>query len=49
MLAEALAKAVLISGSEAGLAWLDSDSSLAGLLILENGQLLYSRNIEMCL
>lgn len=46
MLAEAFAKAILISGSEAGLAWLDSDERLAGMLILENGQRLYSRNIS---
>jgi thiamine biosynthesis lipoprotein len=44
--AEALAKAVLISGSTAGLDWLDSDETLAGLLILENGQRLDSRNLE---
>lgn len=46
MLAEALAKAVLISGSAAGMAWLDSDDRLAGLLVLENGQRLYSRKLE---
>ncbi len=46
MLAEAFAKAILISGSEAGLAWLDSDERLAGLLILENAQRLYSRNLS---
>ncbi|MGZ6316098.1 MAG: FAD:protein FMN transferase [Anaerolineales bacterium] len=45
LLAEALAKAVLISGSQDGMAWLDSDDRLAGLLVLENGQRLYSRNI----
>ncbi len=45
MLAEAFAKAVLISGSQAGLAWLDSDARLAGMLILDNGQRLYSQNI----
>jgi thiamine biosynthesis lipoprotein len=45
LLAEGFAKAVLISGSEAGLAWLDGDDSLAGLLVLENGQRLYSRNL----
>lgn len=44
--AEALAKAVLISGSTAGLDWLDSAGSLAGLLILENGQRLYSRHMD---
>lgn len=49
MHAEALAKAVLISGSEAGLAWLDSDDSLAGLLVLENGQRIYSRNLGLYL
>lgn len=43
--AEALAKAVLISGSRAGLDWLDSDDRLAGLLVLENGQRLNSRNL----
>ncbi len=46
MLAEAFAKAILISGSEAGLSWLDGDERLAGLLILENGQRLYSRNMN---
>lgn len=45
MLAEAFAKAVMISGSAAGLAWLDGDERLAGLLILENGERLYSRNL----
>ncbi len=47
--AEALAKAVLISGSDAGLAWLDSDDSVAGLLVLENGQRIYSRNLGLYL
>lgn len=45
MLAEAFAKAILISGSEAGLAWLDSDERLAGMLILDNGQRLYSQDM----
>ncbi len=49
MQAETLAKAVMISGSEAGLAWLDSDDSLAGLLLLDNGQRLYSRNMSLYL
>lgn len=44
MEAEAMAKAVLISGSQAGLAWLDANDDLAGLLILESGERLYSRN-----
>ncbi len=42
--AEALAKAVLISGSQAGLDWLDSREDEAGLLVLENGERLQSRN-----
>ena len=46
MLAEALAKAILISGSADGLAWLNTDERLAGLLVLDNGECLYSRNIE---
>jgi thiamine biosynthesis lipoprotein len=46
MIAEAVAKAVLILGSEAGLEWLDADNELAGLLVLDDGQRLYSRNID---
>ena len=45
IMAEAFAKAILISGSEAGLAWLDGDDRLAGMLILESGQRLYSENM----
>ena len=45
ILAEAFAKAILISGSEAGLAWLDNDERLAGLLVLENGMQVGSRNL----
>ena len=45
LLAEAFAKALLISGSEAAMAWLESDERLAGLLILDNGQRLYSRSM----
>lgn len=44
--AEAFAKAVLISGSQAGMALLECDPELAGLLILENGQLVYSQNLQ---
>ncbi len=43
--AEALAKATLISGSRVALDWLDGDDDLAGLLILDNGERLYSRNM----
>jgi thiamine biosynthesis lipoprotein len=44
--AEAAAKAVLILGSQAGLEWLEADNGLAGLLVLEDGNRLYSRNME---
>jgi FAD:protein FMN transferase len=43
--AEAGAKSILIRGSMDGLDWLESTSSLAGLLILEDGQILYSQKI----
>jgi thiamine biosynthesis lipoprotein len=46
MEAEAAAKAVLILGSNAGLAWLESDSGLAGVLVLDNGTRIYSKNME---
>ncbi len=47
--AEALAKAVLISGSRAGLDWLDGEENLAGILILDSGERLYSRNMDQYL
>ncbi len=46
MAAEALAKAMLIAGSQAALKWLDGDENLAGLLVLEDGRQLRSRNLE---
>ena len=46
MLAEAYAKAMVIVGSEAALAWLDLDDSLAGLLVLEDGRRVDSRNLN---
>ena len=46
MEAEAAAKAVLILGSQTGLDWLEADSGLAGILVLENGNRIYSRNME---
>lgn len=46
MQAEAIAKALLILGSDAALAWLNSNPSLAGLLVLESGLRLYSDNIS---
>jgi FAD:protein FMN transferase len=44
--AEAMAKAVLISGSHSGLSWLDGGDTFSGLIILENGQRLESRNFR---
>ena len=44
--AEAVAKAVLIRGSQEGLAWIGEDPDLAALLILDNGQILYSQRME---
>ena len=46
MEAEMAAKVVLISGSQSGLAWLDAHPQMAGLLVLDNGKLLYSQQIE---
>jgi thiamine biosynthesis lipoprotein len=43
--AEVTAKAVLISGSEAGMEWLEADPSLAGLLVLQSGEKYYSRRM----
>jgi thiamine biosynthesis lipoprotein len=43
--AEAAAKSVLIRGSIEGLDWLESHPKLAGLLILESGEMLYSQRI----
>ena len=43
--AEAAAKSVLIRGSADGLGWLESHPELAGLLILESGEILYSQAI----
>lgn len=44
--AEWAAKTSLLLGSQAGLAWLNANPELAGLLILEDGRCLYSRNFE---
>jgi thiamine biosynthesis lipoprotein len=43
--AEAAAKAVMISGSQTGMAWLDGREGLAGLLVLDTGEKLYSQNL----
>lgn len=46
MEAEAAAKAVLILGGEEGLKWLESDPTLAGIIILENGHTFYSTRMN---
>jgi FAD:protein FMN transferase len=47
--AEAAAKSALIRGGEAGIAWLDMDPGLAGLLILEDGRGLYNERLKQYL
>jgi thiamine biosynthesis lipoprotein len=44
--AEVAAKVALILGSRAGLAWLDTRPTLAGLLVLADGQVRHSRRID---
>ncbi len=44
--AEVAAKSVLIQGSVDGLAWLETNPELACLVILEDGQVLYSQRIR---
>ena len=44
--AEVAAKVALISGSEAGLDWIESNPALAGMLVLEDGQRIYSQRIS---
>ena len=44
--AEAAAKAVLIMGAEDGLKWIEDDSTLAGIIVLEDGRALYSQRIS---
>lgn len=46
MEAEAAAKSVFLLGSGAGLEWLESDSALAGLLVLDNGEILISSHLK---
>jgi thiamine biosynthesis lipoprotein ApbE len=46
MEAEAIAKAVLILGGEDGLKWIESDPTLAGIIVLENGKTFYSQRIR---
>jgi FAD:protein FMN transferase len=44
--AEAAAKAALILGSECGIDWLDRHPDLAGMLVLENKRIVYSRRFS---
>ena len=44
--AEMAAKRVLISGSQAGLAWLETHPNYAGLLVLQVGECIQSRNFQ---
>jgi thiamine biosynthesis lipoprotein len=44
--AEVAAKVALISGARSGLEWIESDSSLAGMLVLEDGQCLLSSHMQ---
>jgi thiamine biosynthesis lipoprotein len=43
--AEVAAKYVLISGSKTGLDWLEADSLLAGIMVLQTGESIYSRRM----
>ena len=47
--AEAAAKAVLILGSQQGLEWLEERREVYGVLALQDGQLLYSHDIQQYL
>lgn len=44
--AEVAAKMILILGSRAGMDWLEKQSTLAGLLVLEGGYIIHSRRLE---
>lgn len=46
MEAEAAAKAAFILGSRAGLEWIESHSQYAGVFILDNGEMLYAKNMD---
>lgn len=46
MQAEAAAKSALILGGQAGITWINAQPSLAGLLVLEDGQGLYNERLR---
>lgn len=47
--AEVAAKAALILGSDDGLEWIEARPALAGLLVLEDGRVIYSHRLRMYL
>jgi len=49
MEAEAAAKAAFILGSHAGLEWIEARPKHAGVFILDNGEMLYSNNMDQYL
>jgi thiamine biosynthesis lipoprotein len=44
--AEVAAKRVLIVGSQQGLAWLESEPALAGLVVVEDGTVIESQRMR---
>ena len=46
MQAEALAKAVLILGSKAGMEWLTAIEGAAALLVLQSGETIHTASLE---
>ncbi len=46
MYAEAASKAVLIMGADDGMAWIESNPDLAGLIVLENGHAHYGKKMQ---
>jgi FAD:protein FMN transferase len=44
--AEAAAKYVVIAGSAAGMEWLEADPQLAGVVVTQSGEALYSRGMQ---
>jgi thiamine biosynthesis lipoprotein len=44
--AEAEAKAVVIAGSRSGMERIESDPTLAGVVVLQNGEIQYSHNMD---
>jgi len=49
MRAESAAKAAFILGSRAGLAWLKARPEYAGVFVLDNGEILYTQNMDQYL